>query len=121
MATVTGSVMSAFRPYLSDRLPTMGVTTSAPSPVTCIGRPERRAPVSWILASAARTEANVAANAHCVLEAAEVDGDGALVAAGADGLHGDVGDRRDHHEGGEVEQEGHHEQVPQPRQVLHLC
>jgi hypothetical protein len=59
-------------------------------------------------------------DAHCVLEAAEVDGDGALVAAGAGGLHGDVGDRRDHHEGGEVEQEGHHEQVPQPRQVLHL-
>ena len=84
--------------------------------------------MSWILASlsAAGTEASVAArhareNAHRVLEAGEVDGDGALVAAGADGLHGDVGDRRDHHEGCEVEQERHHEQVPQPRQVLHLC
>jgi len=36
MATVTGSVSSAFLPYLSDILPTTGVTTSAPSPVTCV-------------------------------------------------------------------------------------
>jgi hypothetical protein len=35
MATVTGSDISALRPYLSDRFPTMGVTMSAPSPVTC--------------------------------------------------------------------------------------
>jgi hypothetical protein len=50
MATVTGSVMSAFRPYLSDRFPTMGVTTSAPIPVTCIGAYVESAGVSWTLA-----------------------------------------------------------------------
>ena len=36
MDAVAGSASSAFRPYLSDRLPTTGVSTSAPSPVTCI-------------------------------------------------------------------------------------
>lgn len=116
MATVTGSDISAFRPYLSDRFPTMGVTTSAPNPVTCN--------VKMILI--ARTHENVAKVKHArmmrtygVLEAAEVDGDGALVAAGADGRHGDVGDRRNHHEGGEAEKERDHEQVAQPRELTH--
>lgn len=35
MDAVAGSASSAFRPYLSDRLPTTGVSTSAPRPVTC--------------------------------------------------------------------------------------
>jgi hypothetical protein len=36
IATVTGSVIRAFRPYLSDKFPTIGVTTRAPSPVICM-------------------------------------------------------------------------------------
>lgn len=54
-----------------------------------------------------------------VLEAAEVDGDRALVTARAYGRHGDIGDRRDDHERGEAEQEGDHEQVAQPRELTH--
>ena len=56
-----------------------------------------------------------------LLEAGEVDGEGALVAAGAERRHRHVGDHRRHHEGAQAEEESEHQQVPQPRRgLLHL-
>ena len=57
--------------------------------------------------------------AYRLLETSEVDGEGALVAARAERRHGDVGHHGGHHEGGEAEEEGEHQQVPQPRHLLH--
>jgi hypothetical protein len=58
---------------------------------------------------------------HSLLEAGEVDGEGALFLAGAQRLHRHVGDHRRHHVGGEEEEEGEHEQVPQLRKLLHVA
>jgi hypothetical protein len=58
--------------------------------------------------------------AYSLLDSGEVDGEGALVAAGAERPHGDVGDHRPDHEGGEAEEEGEHQQVPQLRHLLHF-
>lgn len=46
-----------------------------------------------------------------MLEAAEVDGEGALVVAGAERVHRDVGDRGNHHKRREVEEKSAHKQV----------
>lgn len=51
--------------------------------------------------------------AYGLLEAGEVDGEGALVLAGAEGVHGHVGHRRRHHVNAQVEEEPEHQQVPQ--------
>lgn len=57
-----------------------------------------------------------------LLEAGEVDGEGALVLAGAERRHRHVGDHWRRHEGSDAEEEGEHKQVPQLRrcQLLHL-
>ena len=44
-----------------------------------------------------------------LLQAGEVDGEGALVLAGAERRHGHVGDHRRHHEGAHAEEEGEHQ------------
>lgn len=47
-----------------------------------------------------------------LLEAGEVDGEGALVGAGAEGGHGDVGDGGDDYEAPEPPHEHRREQMP---------
>lgn len=50
-----------------------------------------------------------------LLEAGEVDGQGALVHPGAEGRHRDIGDGRDHHERREVVQEYRHQEMADHR------
>lgn len=52
-------------------------------------------------------------NYYRLVDAAEVDGEGAMVLAWTESVHGDVSDRRKDHVDGEVEEEGACEEVTQ--------
>lgn len=59
---------------------------------------------TWIITETKGWESE----AYGLLEAAEVDGEGALVVAGAERLYRDVGDRGNHHKRREVEEKSAH-------------
>lgn len=54
-----------------------------------------------------------------MLSSGEIDGEGAFVFPGAEHRHGDVGEGRHHHEVGEAVEEHRHEEVAQPKHLLH--
>lgn len=54
-----------------------------------------------------------------MLSSGEIDGQGAFVYPGAERRHGDVGEGRKHHEVGKAVEEHRHEEVPQPKHLLH--
>lgn len=56
-----------------------------------------------------------------MLEAGEVNGEGAFIFAGADGLHGDVSNGGIDDQGGKVGEEDGHKKVNQILPVLHSC